>query len=294
MRFAALLALAALASAGELEIHGTVVDATTSQPMHRARVALSFWKDAGFVHRGALTILTGEDGGFRFTAVPDGEFELQAFKAGYFEGDARVPSIRPGSGAGKGVTLRLTPTSELAVTILDDRGSTVGGAQLRIESKPATGIPFGSLGTTDRVGKFVFVVPPGAYRVTAVGPGSATLLRARGLTFGVTSSVESVEVATGKSIQTEIRVRPIPARTVHLTVETPGGAGQFLLLPAVGQPDDYAIQWSLTPFQPGARAVEITGLAPGTYRLVMANYEKTFQIGDGDLKLAITPADRKY
>jgi hypothetical protein len=264
------MALAAIASAGELEIRGTVVDATTNQPIHRARVALSFWKEAGFVHRGALTILTGEDGGFRFTAVPDGEFELQAFKAAYFEGDARVPSVRPRPGTGNHFTLRLTPTGDPTVTIRDDRGSTVGGGQC------------------------VFVVPVGAYRVTAVGPGSATLLRARGLTFGVTSGAEWVEVATSKSVHTEIRVRPIPARTVHLRVETPGGAGQFLLLPVAGQPDDYAVQWSLTPFQPGARAVEITGLAPGAYRLVMANYEKTFQIGDGDLNLAITPADRKY
>jgi len=100
-------------------------------------------------------------------------------------------------------------------------------------------------------------------------------------------------VAAGKSVQKELRVRPIQARTVHLSVETLGGAGQLLLLPAEGQPDDYSIWWGLTPFQPGARAVEITGLAPGAYRLYMGNYQKTFQIGDDDLTLAITPADRK-
>src|SRR5581483_1958336 len=83
MRFAALLAFAAIAQAGELEIRGTVLDATTNQPIHRARVALSFWKEAGFIHRGALTIFTGEDGTFSFTDVPEGEFELLAFKTGF-------------------------------------------------------------------------------------------------------------------------------------------------------------------------------------------------------------------
>lgn len=78
--------------------------------------------------------------------------------------------------------MRLTPTGDLTVTIRDDRGSTVGGAQLRIDSKRTAGLPVGSfLQTADTAGQCVFVVPVGAYRVTAVGPGSATLLRARGL-----------------------------------------------------------------------------------------------------------------
>jgi hypothetical protein len=296
MRFAALLAFAAIALAGELEIRGTVVDTTTNQPIHRARVALSFWKEAGFIHRRALTIFTGENGGFSFTAVPaEGEFELQAFKTGYI-GDARVPSIRVASGdRKKEFTLRLTPTGELMVMMRDDRGLPLGGAQVRIERKPDADGNFGPfLETADTAGRCTFVVPAGVYRITFAGPGSATLLRARGLTLEAISNPEWFEVAAGKSVQKELRVRPIPARTVHLRLETPGGAGQFLLLPAVGQPDDYTIQWGLTPFDRGARAVEITGLAPGAYRLVMGNYEKMFQIGDGDLNLAITTADRKY
>jgi len=139
MRFAALLAFAAIAQAGELEIRGTVLDATTNQPIHRARVALSFWKEAGFIHRGALTIFTGEDGTFSFTDVPEGEFELLAFKTGFI-GDARVPSIRVGFGERKReFTLRLTPTGELTVMVRDDRGVPLGGAQVRIERKPEAG-----------------------------------------------------------------------------------------------------------------------------------------------------------
>lgn len=195
----------------------------------------------------------------------------------------------------KEFTLRLTPTGELTVMIRDDRGIPLGGAQVRIERKPEAGPTFGPfLETADTAGQCIFVVPVGAYRITFAGPGSATLLRARGLTLGAIPTPEWYEVAAGKSVQKELRVRPVPARTVHLRVETPGGAGQFLLLPAEGQPADYRIQWSLTPFQPGAKAAEITGLAPGAYRLFVGNYQKTFQIGDGDLNLAITPADRKY
>ena len=297
MRFAALLTFSAIVQAGEVEIRGTVVDAITSQPIQRARVALSFWKEAGFIHRGALTIFSGEDGAFRFTAVPESEFELQAFKAGYF-GDARVPSIRVGSGdRNKEFTLRLTPAGKLTVTLRDEGGVPLDGVQVRIERKPEARptFPFGPfLETADAAGQCVFAVPAGAYRITFAGPGVATLLRARGLTLGAVPAAEWFEVAAGKSLQKELRVRPIPARTVHVSVETPGGAKQFFLSPEQALPEDYRIQWGLTPFQPGARAVEITGLAPGTYRLSMGNYQKVFQIGDTDLNLAITPADRKY
>jgi hypothetical protein len=293
MRFAALLAFAATAVAGEFEIRGTVVDATTNQPIHRARVALSFWNGAGFVHKRALTIYSGEEGDFSFTALPEGEFDLQAFKKGYQEG-ARVPSIRVRSGPTNEFTLRLTPVGKLTVMVRDNLGVPLTGAQVRIERKPDASPTFPRVETTDTAGRCIFVVLPGAYHVTLVGPGSATLLRARGLTLPAMAPGEWLDVAAGKSVQTEVRVTPIPARTVHLKVETPGGAGQFVVLPAEGRPDDYIIQWGLTPFKLGARAVEITGLAPGTYRLTMNNYEKRFLIGDSDLTLAITPADRRY
>ncbi len=297
MRFAALLALAALAPAADFQIRGTVVDAITNKPIHGARVALSFWKESGFVHRGALAIFTGKDGGFRFTGVPEGDFELLAFQAGYIDingVEARVPSIRLPSGAGKEFTLRLTPTGELTVTVRDEHGVPLGGAQVRIERNPSAGSRFGSLQTADSAGQCVFVAPAGPYRVTALGPGSATLLRARGLTFLGTANAEWVEVPAVNSVQTEIRVKPIPSRKVHLSVDTPGGATQCTVLSPQQRPDDYAVQWGLCPFQPGARVVEITGLPPGAYRLAMGAYEKAFQIQDADLNLAITPADRKY
>jgi protocatechuate 3,4-dioxygenase beta subunit len=116
--------------AGKGAISGTVVSADRGQPVQRARVVLN-----GGSPKVTRSFQTDEQGAFRFTDLPDGEFTLTASKGGYV--DSVFGQRQPGSGR-PGTPIHLLADQQITkVSLPLARGGVITGAVYDDAGEPA-------------------------------------------------------------------------------------------------------------------------------------------------------------
>ena len=113
---------------------GQVLDATSETPIPRCVVEIVDVK-RGF---GSRTVLTGEDGRFRFEGVPASKYRLSASKPGfltqaYEQHDNFSTAIAVGPRlVSENLVFRLTPGAILSGTVMDEWGEPVRQAQVKL------------------------------------------------------------------------------------------------------------------------------------------------------------------
>ncbi|HET6934214.1 MAG TPA: carboxypeptidase-like regulatory domain-containing protein, partial [Candidatus Angelobacter sp.] len=120
----------------EFEISGTLVDSLTGQPINHARIAI-----APVAQRDAFTtMVTGEDGQFKFGKVAPGKYTLTAQAHGHVtesfnQHDGYSSSVVVGPELNStGLLFQLPPEGSISGTITDEAGEPVREAQVALYS----------------------------------------------------------------------------------------------------------------------------------------------------------------
>ena len=160
---------------GKGSISGVVVVAGSGQPARKARVSLSGGNDVG----GGRSTTTDDSGGFAFSALPEGRFNLSASKPGHISGTygQRQPGrpgtpIQLGDGQRLQVQLQITRGGVITGTVLDEHTEAIPGTPVRalryvMQSGQRTLQQAGSGSTDDRGVYRIFGLQPGEYIVFA-------------------------------------------------------------------------------------------------------------------------------
>jgi hypothetical protein len=152
----------------DFQISGTAVDANTSQPVPRARVAV-----APVTARGNFTtVITGEDGRFLFPKLAPGKYTLSAQARGYLvqffnQHDQYASSIAVGPDLDSGdLVFRLSPEGAISGVVSDEAGEPVREAQVMLYF---TGLSAGAAST--RLHGQAMTDDEGAYHFRHLAPG---------------------------------------------------------------------------------------------------------------------------
>ena len=168
LQTAALVAAITLAGAAappqkQAEIHGRVLDATTSQPVRGATVSWTSGRPDG-----QPQFLTGPDGQFVLRNVTPGQVTLLASKAGYFAGGygqrrpqgTSLPLVLRDAERRQDVVLSLWPMSSISGIVFDERGEPFEGARVFVRrardvpASPGVPAPLSSSPITDDSGRY--------------------------------------------------------------------------------------------------------------------------------------------
>lgn len=285
-------------------ISGTAVNSVNGQPLAQVRVFLGIPQE----REDREVVMTAADGHFQFDGLAAGKYTLGAVKPGFlmqgFEQHEDFSSaivVGPGLSADN-LVFRVTPAATISGQIVDEQNEPVREAQLtlfrqRLLDGQITTRMRGQASSDDR-GQYRFgQLPPGTYFVmlsarpwyspyTAnastleVNPGqdqnaSAALDVTYPLLYyaGVTESAQAtpITVAAGDHATADFSVTPV--RSVHIRVRTPKltlqRAYSIVLIPQAfdGISVQMPVSVQTTMMKPGE--IDISGIAPGQYRLQM-------------------------
>jgi len=288
------------ATAGSYTISGTVVSAATGTPIAQARVTLIDTDNS----RNAASLLTHEDGRFAFHQLAAGKYSLEGSRRGYLT-SAYLQHEQFWSAIVTGeefetqdLVLRLMPAAVLSGRVLDERGESVRGAQVKLYMEEHTNgmsrvMPAGDTQTND-LGVFEFLsLSPGKYFAAvsatpwyAVHPPSAsgatatptvplpavdkTLDVAYPTTYygGTTASDEASPILIKGGDREEIEINLAPVESLRLLFHVPEeGLQQGFQVPIlekhVFDSVDYIPIEGVNPVSPGV--MEMTGVPAGKY-----------------------------
>ena len=223
------------ATTSKFHISGTVVDATSGEPVQAAEVAIASTSDRLAVR----AMVTQEDGRFDFESVTPGKYSLTAVARrfnyqgldeheGYFTGVAVGPGLDS-----VGIVFRLKPEGSIRGRIVDDYGEPVGSARVMlfydglVEGR--SGAHAADETTTDELGDFRFShLPAGNYKIAAVGQPwyadgthrGSELDVAYGLTYfaGVVEPGEATAIVVRPGERAEADFSLHAVHTVHVPV----------------------------------------------------------------------------
>jgi len=124
---------------GTASIEGVVLsDEAQPKKLRRARVSL-----AGAGAEDGITVITDDEGRFRFDALPAGPYSLGASKDGYVARSAVTSRLRPGEMAPVAIPLR--DGEAKTVTLRLPRGAVITGVVTDAEGQPAPGVIVGAM-----------------------------------------------------------------------------------------------------------------------------------------------------
>ncbi len=272
-----LLLAASVCRAQGFTVSGRVVDAVTGSPLGRATVAIESTADGAAASPGSdptaeartgarqsrgsalADVTTGANGGFQFSGVPAGRYQLQASRRGYLAANLDQHGGYFAAvvvGAGKPTSelqFPLLPLGHITGTVLDSSGDPVTGAQVRLFTKASDGtgaIRSTRSAQTGQSSRYSFDnLAPGTYYVLVTGrpwfasspaPGdeSGPLDVAYAPTFfdGGTTSAEAqpIALAAGGAAIANVTLHAVPAVHVQLSVEQGGASRDSLAVPAFG------------------------------------------------------------
>lgn len=242
---------------------------------------------AGAAQDENMETLSGPDGGFTLTGLPEGQpIALAVSGEGYLSATRRgiqVPAERP-------LRVTLSPGSRISGRVVDDSGAPVTRAQvLAVYEGPGPG-GGGAAESLDENGGFVIEnVSPGRFTLAVAAPGFQPAQR-KGIEVVAGKDVSGLEVVVRKGATVEGRVTTTEGRPVagaHLRVMPTGNAGNPLLA-ALGLPEAVADgdgTYKLEGVPEGARSivaeerdhpkvVQTLAVQPGSNHL-------DFQLADG-------------
>jgi uncharacterized GH25 family protein len=236
-------------------------------------------------------VTTGNDGGFRFAALPSGSFRFAANHPDFAPGQATMVTL-DGKHEQTGVTIQLTAGAKVSGVVADTQGKPVAGARVRIGRASRRGMTF---------------EPPRQAYSDAGGH-----FEIRGLPRHELSAVAMHE--TGSSKTEDVDATGGDVANVRLVIDVTGTIAGIVVDPS-GQPLE-GIQVSAAPnmrrmadfrlrgfpqeLTDGAGRFTLTGLAPGSYSISAmraanrgrrgASDGVTAETGTKDLKIVL-PAE---
>lgn len=274
---------------GSAVLAGLVTDAQTSAPIEGASVALNaltrdggavLWPTgAGSVNLpGNRTVVTGEDGRFRFTALQPGRYLLMVHANDYQGGSRATLTIAAGENR-EDVHFRLMPAGRITGAVLDDRNEPVAGANVRLwrrEVVASKAVWKDALGTspTDDRGMFRFEgIRPGDYLVAVSHerPGDTGDSIREWVFYPSSSAPESASVITLRAGESRTAI-------VVTVPSAPEGAGSVVGVIRGGPPTAEFFEVRLERLN-GPAGIELvtrtnkdrtfmfSGVVPGLYRV---------------------------
>jgi hypothetical protein len=286
-------------------IAGTVVNASTGEPVRQATVATL----AEASSRTVATVHTDDEGRFALERLPAAKYQLTASKRGYRtafydEHEEYNSAIVTGEGQDtEHLTFRLPPGAELRVAVTDDGGDPVENAKILLFRRLHSGEPGGRIiedqqAVTDDTGVQEFGnLAPGEYLVAVkaepwyamhktAGTGQkqgSTLDVAYPVTFfdGVTDEAAATPLVLteGRHEEVTINLQAVPA--LHLLVQAPKSQNGSMARPELRQ-SIFGTQISAdsagSPYRMQDGMVEITGVAPGRYELAQGNPPRVVEL----------------
>jgi hypothetical protein len=290
------------ASAPGFRIAGTVISATTGEPIWRATVSLLSYADTHVIE----SVETGSDGRFAFEGLPAAKYPLTASKRGfrtawYDEHGGYSTAIVTGEGQEtSGLVFRLVPGAALHGVVSGDGGDPVEGAQVLLFLKPRGHSPGGriaqvGIATTDDTGAYDFDnLAAGEYLLAVkaepwyalhrsddetqrpANDPSAALDVAYPVTFFDSTTDEAsaspIVLAGGSHEEANLNLRAVPA--LRLSVQAPTapneGMTQFALQQTIFG-SQISTGQSAVSDPPQSKMAQFTGVAPGHYELTQGN-----------------------
>jgi hypothetical protein len=256
-------------------LRGSVVNAVTGEPIHKASVTLNGPQNA--------TVLTGPDGQFEIGSLLAGSYLLSANRAGF--ADSRVganpfATVQVGSDTGLTV-IKLTPFGKIAGRVIDSDGEPVPNlsvqAMFRVfQMGHLIWQPSGAA-NTDESGNFALdALQPGQYLVVIrdqqVYPGLAGEDRGSRLLYRTEyfpnspdiASAQPIEIAGGETAQADLTVSEIQGSAIHFAVVPPQQWVQATLRNANGDEtnaparrDERTGEWIVSGVSPGRWLLEV-------------------------------------
>ena len=288
-------------------IAGTVVSATTSEPLAQARISLAETKDRAKT----ISMVTSEDGHFEFSQLKAGKYSLQGAKRGfvasaYEQHEQYSTAIVTGPEfATEHLVLRLTPMALITGHVIDEFGDPVRSANvvLFLENHGAGMsriIRFNNATSDDR-GFFDFsLLRPGKYYISvsakpwyAMHPQTASTTAERptpqispalDVAYPTTyyngateaDSATPIEVKGGDRLQVDVHLNPVPA--LHLIFRIPENSpdqqnnfSMPMLQKHVFDSLEFVQSDGMRQVAPGM--YELMGVAPGRYTVRAKNPE---------------------
>jgi Carboxypeptidase regulatory-like domain len=285
-------------------ISGIAVNSVTGQPLAQLRIFLGRPQD----REDREVFMTGADGRFEFTGLLAGKYTLGAAKPGFlmqaFEQHEDFSSaivVGPAVSA-ENLLFRITPAAAISGQIFDEQNEPVRDAQVTLfrqrllDGRTTTRLR-GQTNSDDR-GQYRFgSLPPGTYfLMVSARPWYAqynidglpkeansgqdqNAAAALDLTYpllyysGVTDSSQATPITLAPGDHATADFSLTPVRSVHIRVHTPklnmSQGYSVMLIPeafqAVSVQMPVSVQTTMT--KPGE--IEISGIAPGQYRLQM-------------------------
>ena len=284
-------------------ISGQVVDATSETPIPRCVVEIVDVK-RGF---GSRTVLTGEDGRFRFEGVPASKYRLSASKPGfltqaYEQHDNFSTAIAVGPRlVSENLVFRLTPGAIVSGTVMDEWGEPVRQAQVKLfRDQNTDGLRSnrqqGGNMTDDRGAFEIADIEPGAYFLSVSAqpwyanqqrgrPGSGSGNAALDLVYPTLfyPDVTDADAATPIPVKGGERLHADfifhAERAMHLRIpiteaEMRRGYGLSISHSVFGEPENLPIAMS----SDGSGVVEVDGLLSGHYDVDVTKNEGGHQV----------------
>ena len=285
-------------------VSGTAVNSVNGEPLAQIRVFLGRPQE----REDREVVITGADGRFQFDGVPAGKYTLGAAKPGYlmqgFEQHENFSSaivVGPGLSA-ENLLFRVTPAASISGQIVDEQNEPVRDAQLmlfrqRLLDGQITTRLRDQTNSDDR-GQYRFgSLPPGTYFVmvsarpwyshdsanvssTQVSPGqdqSAT--SPLDVTYpllyysGVTDSSQATPIVVAAGDHATVDFSLTPVRSLHVRVRTPklnlNHGYSIVLTPEAFQDVSVQMPVSVQTTMMKSGEIDISGIAPGQYRLQM-------------------------
>jgi hypothetical protein len=274
------------------EIAGRVVDGQTGAPIPHARVRIT----SSGSQSDEIVVLTGDDGGFHLTSVPEGRYQLSCERAGYLRGFQNVESqpVQSASDAKPvSLSIRLTPQAVIEGAVVDESGGAVPFANIQVYRRVAIEgrrqAQFVSQVQADDKGSFrIFDLTAGGYCIgVTVSPAG---MRRPKLAYPPVfypnapsiANAQFVDLRPGEEQQIRIRLpEPVPAREIQGQIVPAVEGVSAQLRPAdsaaLGLPSGFELHWDQK-----THSFRFTGVTPGVYVI-----DVTAQL-DGQQKRATT------
>jgi 5-hydroxyisourate hydrolase-like protein (transthyretin family) len=168
--------------AAQFSIQGTILAATTNQPIAGAQVSLSKDTSAGTLAPQFAPVLSDERGRFVFNDLDEGTYRLGAIKNGYVRGYPEdVTILRPDRPTAER-TIRLTAAATLSGHVRDASGKPVADVPVelvrRVYNQNGRSAQTAARTSTNDLGEYrLYWITPGAYYLAA---GSKDASNSRG------------------------------------------------------------------------------------------------------------------